>query len=127
MRGMPLVKMEMRKRHLTREEKKALFAAVHDALVATFKIAEHDRTQRLIEHDDGHFEIPPGHSDHYLVVEIDVFPGRSLETKRALYADIVARLEPIGIPPNDVLIVLRELPRENWGLRGGKAASDLDF
>ena len=122
---MPLVKIEMRKGHLTLEEKRALFAAVHDSLVVTFGVAEHDRTQRLYEHDDEHFEIPPGHGDRYVVIEIDAFPGRSVEAKRALYHEIVTRLEPVGIPRQDVLIVLRELPPENWGVRGGQAGGDL--
>jgi hypothetical protein len=34
-----------------------------------------------------------------------------------------------GLSPEtkDVFIVLQEVPVENWGLRGGIAATDIDF
>jgi phenylpyruvate tautomerase PptA (4-oxalocrotonate tautomerase family) len=61
------------------------------------------------------------------LVSIDAFAGRSLDAKRKLYRAIVANLEPLGIPKDHVKIVLREIPRENWGIRGGQAGSDVDL
>ena len=55
-----------------------------------------------------------------------MFTGRSLSAKRALYQAIVQRLEPFGVSPDDVRIILNEVPRENVGMRGGKAAVDLE-
>jgi len=122
----PLVTIETR-RWMSPEQKAEAFAAIHDALVAAFRIPDHDRHQRLIEFAAEDFEIPPGKGDRYLVVAIDAFAGRSLEAKRALYREIVGRLAPVGIPANDILIVLREVPLENWGVRGGQAACDVDL
>jgi Tautomerase enzyme len=47
--------------------------------------------------------------------------------KRALYRAIVNNLEPFGVPPNDVKIILSELSPSDVGVRGGRAASDLDL
>ena len=58
---------------------------------------------------------------------ITMFAGRSLSAKRALYQAIVRHLEPFGVPPGDVRIILQEVPRENVGMRGGKAAVDLEL
>ena len=41
----------------------------------------------------------------------DAFAGRSLDAKRALYRAIVDRLEPLGIPRDHVMTVLREILR----------------
>ena len=63
----------------------------------------------------------------FTLVSIDAFQGRTLEAKRSLYHAIVANLEPLGIPGSHVKILLRELPRENWGIRGGQAACDVEL
>jgi hypothetical protein len=112
---------------MTPEQKAQAFEAVHGALVTAFRIPVHDRHQRIVEYEDGDFEIPPGKGGHYTVVALDVFAGRSLEAKRGLYKAIVARLGALGIAPNDILILLREIPLENWGIRGGLPASDVDI
>jgi phenylpyruvate tautomerase PptA (4-oxalocrotonate tautomerase family) len=39
----------------------------------------------------------------------------------------VANLGRLGIPASDVIIVLDEVPLENWGIRGGTPASDVDL
>ena len=124
---MPLVTLETR-RWMTPEQKAQAFDAVHAALVSAFRIPDHDRHQRVVEYADADFEIPPGRSGRYLVVALDVFAGRSVEAKRTLYREVVDRLAAaLGIPRTDVLICLREIPLENWGVRGGQAACDVDL
>jgi len=58
---------------------------------------------------------------------VDCFAGRSAEAKRRLYGEITGRLEPLGIPRDHVSITLRESAAENWGIRGGQAACDVDL
>jgi phenylpyruvate tautomerase PptA (4-oxalocrotonate tautomerase family) len=123
---MPLIKIEAR-RGLAPETKRALFDAVHEALVACFRIPDHDRAQQLIEYAAEDFEIPPRSGPRFTIVTITAFAGRSLDAKRALYKTIADRFEALGIPRLDVFIVLNEVPIENWGLRGGIAATDIDF
>lgn len=121
---MPLVKIECRRGSST-AVKKQLLDGVHDALVACFKIPDSDRHQRFIEHAPEDFEIPPGKGERFTIVELMVFPGRSLDAKRALYREIVARFGAAGIPATDVFIVLHEVPLDNWGLRGGIPGSEV--
>lgn len=101
--------------------------AIHAAMMAGIKTPEWDKNIRLIVHEPHRFTSPPGKSDRYTLVTFDMFSGRSIEAKRALYTAIVQNLSEVGIPPDDVLINLREHPAENWGVRGGKPASEVDL
>jgi phenylpyruvate tautomerase PptA (4-oxalocrotonate tautomerase family) len=123
---MPLVTIETR-RGLPPELKRGMLDAVHEALVDCFRIPDHDRTQRVVEHAPEDFEVPPGRGPRYTLVTIVAFAGRSLEAKRALYKTIADRFEALGVPRLDVLIVLHEEPRENWGMRGGVAGCDVEL
>lgn len=123
---MPLVTIEAR-RGLPSTLKRDLLTAVHDALVACFRIPDHDRTQRFVEHAPEDFESPPGRGERYLIVTIVAFAGRSIDAKRALYRSIADRFEALGIPRLDVVTVLHEEPVQNWGLRGGVIGTDVDI
>jgi phenylpyruvate tautomerase PptA (4-oxalocrotonate tautomerase family) len=100
---------------------------VHDALVESVKIPDHDRLQRIYELDDDNFE-SNAKTDNITIIEIILYKGRSNEAKKALYKAINDNLalDP-GIDGNDIIIVLIEPPLENWGIRGGKPASEIDL
>jgi len=123
---MPLVRIEIEKGN-SPEYKKAILDGVHQALVETVKIPDHDRRQRLCELDADHFE-HTGRGKQYTIIEITMFKGRSNEAKKALYRRIVDLLiaNP-EIPENDITIVINDPPLENWGIRGGYPASELDL
>ena len=123
---MPLVKVSLLKGK-SKEDKKALLDAIHAALIAAFKIPENDRNQRIFEFESENFEIPEGKTSNYILIEMDVFPGRSMEAKRKLYRTIVQNLHELNIQASDVLIVLNEPPLDNWGVRGGVPASAIDL
>jgi phenylpyruvate tautomerase PptA (4-oxalocrotonate tautomerase family) len=124
----PRTEIEVR-RPYSREQEVGLIDAVHAALCEAFKIRPNDKNVRLIVHEPHRFACPPDKAqpDAYTQVAIDAIAGRSLDAKRNLYRAIVRNLEPFGIPSDHVHIVLRESPRENWGIRGGQAASDVDL
>jgi phenylpyruvate tautomerase PptA (4-oxalocrotonate tautomerase family) len=111
----------------TKEFKKLILDAVHDSLVAAFKIPDHDRNQRIIEVPLENLECPTGKAENFITIEITVFPGRSLQAKRILYQEIVSRLKKLGIQGDDILIVLNEPSLENWGIRGGYPASEVNI
>jgi phenylpyruvate tautomerase PptA (4-oxalocrotonate tautomerase family) len=123
---MPSVLIELRRQY-TQEQEIALMEAVHVALREAFKVTPADTTVRLMVHEPHRFACPSdiGNPDFITHISIDAFAGRSLEAKRNLYKTIVNNLEPFGIPKDHVIIVLRELPKENWGSHGGRAACDL--
>jgi phenylpyruvate tautomerase PptA (4-oxalocrotonate tautomerase family) len=121
---MPLVKVEI-SAGKSPAYKKAMLDGIHSALVEAISIPDSDRRQRLYELDDEHFE-RNGRSDQYMIIEITMFKGRSFEAKKALYAAIVRNLEADpGIPGGEITIVIHEPSLENWGIRGGKPASEL--
>jgi phenylpyruvate tautomerase PptA (4-oxalocrotonate tautomerase family) len=123
---MPLAKIEVR-RSRPPSEVKALIDAVYQAQREALKVPEGDRQIRYIEHKAEHFAVPPGKTENYTLVEITLFPGRSLDAKRILYRSIVRRFGELGISPTDIFIVLNEPPLDNWGIRGGVPASEVDI
>lgn len=125
---MPSVLIEVRRQY-TREQETALIEAVHAALREAFRILPGDRNVRLVVHEPHRFACPPdrGQPDLYTHISIDAFAGRSLDAKRDLYKGIVRNLESLGIPRDHVKILLREIPRENWGIRGGQAGCDVEL
>ena len=125
---MPAVRIEIR-RQISPQEEVAIMDTVHAALREAFKLPANDRNVRLVAHLPHRCAPRPdlAHPELYTLVSIDAFAGRSLDAKRALYAGIVRNLEALGIPRDHVVILLRESPAENWGVRGGQAACDVDL
>jgi phenylpyruvate tautomerase PptA (4-oxalocrotonate tautomerase family) len=123
---MPLVRLEVRQGR-SATQKQALLDAAHAALVETLGIPDHDRIQRIVEHAREDFELPPNRSDDFVLVEVTMFAGRSRQAKRRLYRALVRNFGGLGVAPADVLVVLHESPMENWGIRGGQMASEVDL
>lgn len=123
---MPNVTIEVRKQYTPQEEEQ-IIAAVHAALMEGLKTPEWDRTIRLVVHAPHRFAAPPGRGERYTLVNIDLFSGRSLGAKRALYQALVRNLDNLGIPADHIKVLLRESGAENWGIRGGVPASEVDL
>lgn len=114
---MPLAKIEVR-RSRPAAEITALMEAVYLSMREALKVPEDDRQVRYIEHRPEHFWVAPGKSENYTLVEVVMFPGRSIDAKRTLYQGIVQRFGALGIAPIDVMVVLSEPPKESWGILG---------
>ncbi len=122
----PLVKIEIHEGRSS-EYKRAILDGVHEALVETLKIPDSDRFQRIYELKKEDFEVPLDRTDQ-AIIEIKMFPGRSLEAKKNLYQRIIQNLEKNpGINGHDVVIILLEPPLPNWGVQGGQPASEVDL
>ena len=125
---MPSVLIEVRQQYPV-EVECGLIDAIHLALQDAFKILPQDKNVRLVAHEPHRFACPPNKEkpEAYTHISIDAFAGRSLDAKRALYRRIVENLETFGIPNDHVKILLREIPKENWGIRGGQAGCDVEL
>ena len=124
---MPLVKVEIYK-GMSEVYKRTLLDCIHNALVKSFGIPIDDRLQSLYELDKSNFLTDDSKSEKYTLIELTIFKGRSLDAKRLLYKEITDSLfKNLGIRGNDILIVINEQPLDNWGLRGGISATDLDL
>jgi phenylpyruvate tautomerase PptA (4-oxalocrotonate tautomerase family) len=123
---MPNATIEVRRKYSPADEE-GIINAIHAAMMEALKTPEWDRTIRLVVHEPHRFATPPQRSDRYTLVDIDLFSGRSLPAKKALYQAIVRNLTPFGIAADHVKVLLRESPAENWGIRGGVPASEVEL
>jgi phenylpyruvate tautomerase PptA (4-oxalocrotonate tautomerase family) len=121
---MPLVHVHLRAGR-TAAQKQAILDALHAAFVEALKLPPIDRNQLLHEYAPEHFEARYGPEGVF--VEAMVFPGRSLDAKRKLYRLIAEGMDRAGVGRDKVLVVLHEPPLENWGIRGGQAATDVEL
>lgn len=92
---------------------------IHQCIVEALKFPADKRFHRFILLDKEDFYFPPDRSDHYLIIELLMMSGRSVETKkkliRLLFQEISTRL---NISTNDIEICILESPAGNWGFRG---------
>jgi phenylpyruvate tautomerase PptA (4-oxalocrotonate tautomerase family) len=123
---MPLVRLEVRQGR-SATQKQALLDAAHAALAEALDIPDYDRIQRIVEHARDDFELPPASSDDFVLVEVTMFAGRSRQAKRRLYQALVRNFGTLGVAPTDVFVVLQEPPMDNWDIRGGQMASEVDL
>ena len=123
---MPITKIETRTSR-SQEQIQSIIEAVYTAQCEALRLPEDDRNIRYIEHKPEHFHVPSDKSQDFMLIEITLFAGRSLETKRKLYGMLVENLVNVGIAYNDISIILYEVPLENWGIRGGVPASEVDL
>lgn len=101
----------------------ALSDAIHGAVMSALASPPEKRFHRFVALDGEDFVHPEDRGDDYTIVEISLFEGRSDHAKRALIAELFARIEQgAGIAPHSVEITLTETPRVNWGIRGVNAA-----
>jgi phenylpyruvate tautomerase PptA (4-oxalocrotonate tautomerase family) len=122
---MPLVKIYVRK-NKTGAGLRAIGDAVHDALVAQANVPADDRFQILNQLDRDQIVAHPSYgsvtrSEDVVIVEITLNVGRTVEVKKALYADMALRLERVGVKPDDLIVALIEVTKENWSFGGGRA------
>ena len=63
--------------------------------------------------------MPAGRSDAYIIIEITMIEGRSVEAKKTLIRLLFERINAeIGIDVMDIEICIYESPSCNWGFRG---------
>lgn len=107
-----------RREHLDRIRTE-LSAAIHASAVDALGLPAAKRFHRFIALDAADFLYPDDRTDQYTIIEISIFEGRSVETKKALIRGLFERIEAqCGIAPNNVEITIFETPRHNWGIRG---------
>lgn len=122
---MPYVRIEIPS-HWSLCPREQIFNAIDAALVAALGVPPDDAFLRLCEYEPAKARLPARHGPHFSFIEVQLFPGRSLETKRRLYRELNERLQALGIPGNDIAIALVEIAQENWGLQGGRPGSEID-
>jgi phenylpyruvate tautomerase PptA (4-oxalocrotonate tautomerase family) len=124
---MPLVRISMLKGKPASYRRK-VGDAIHQAMVETIDVPAQDRFQLVTEHDPEDFIydrefLGIARSRELVIIQITLAFGRSLHLKRALYRTVAERLgTAAGLRPEDVLISLVEVARENWSFGNGIAS-----
>ncbi|HEU4520420.1 MAG TPA: tautomerase family protein [Thermoanaerobaculia bacterium] len=123
---MPLVEITLRKGHPP-EYLRSVGDAIHEALVAEANVPADDRFQIFHELDPGAVSAHPSYggmsrSGDLIIIRITLNAGRTLDIKKRLYADMARRLgRAADVRPDDVLICLVEVSKENWSFGKGLA------
>jgi phenylpyruvate tautomerase PptA (4-oxalocrotonate tautomerase family) len=122
---MPLVRIDIRKGK-DADYRHAIGRAVYNALVSV-GVPEGDRFQVVGEHNDGNFLFDPDYlgihrSDDLVMIQITWNEGRTVEQKKTVFKAIVDSLSAKpGIRPEDVVINLVDVKKENWSFGSGVA------
>ncbi|EML1066887.1 tautomerase family protein [Acinetobacter nosocomialis] len=96
--------------------------AIHQALIEELKYPIEKRFQRFISLKPENFIYPSDRSQHYVIIELSMFTGRSTEAKKRLIQTLLRNIQQYcRINPQDIEITIFETPKENWGIRGQNA------
>jgi 4-oxalocrotonate tautomerase len=123
---MPLVRISLREGK-PETYRRALADGIHRAMVDAINVPPLDRFQVITEHPAESLIYDPAYlgivrGDDVVFVQITLNAGRSTEQKRALYARMAELLQASpGLRPQDLLISLVEVSRENWSFGNGQA------
>jgi hypothetical protein len=101
--------------------------AIQAALMNTLGVPADDFYQLIFEMTKGRFLHTPSfvglhYTDDLVVLDITLIHGRSKETRLALLKDINTRVAAAAdVSPDDIMILLYELPGENISFGRGEA------
>ncbi|WP_432522824.1 tautomerase family protein [Kineococcus sp. SYSU DK006] len=105
--------------HVLRPLRTRLSDTVHTAAVDVLGLPTAKRFHRFFPMDEEHFPTPQGRSERYTVIEVLMFAGRTVATKKAFYQRLYRDFETdLGIQAIDLEITILETPRHDWGIRG---------
>lgn len=121
---MPLTKISLAKGKdkdfLEKLKKEVLFS-----IIDVLNLPDDDKNIFLMEYERDFFEMK---EPYKYLIEISMFSGRTNNTKKILFSKIVERLNnALNIEKESIFIFINEQPLENWGVRGGKSAKDINL
>jgi phenylpyruvate tautomerase PptA (4-oxalocrotonate tautomerase family) len=112
------IKIYGAKAHLDRA-KGALSDAIHACAAEALRLPADKRFHRFFPMDTENFYYPEGRTEQYTIIEVSMFEGRSIETKKQFIRMLFDTLHRnLHISPQDIEITIFETPRHNWGIRG---------
>ena len=57
------------------------------------------------------------------VVQVEMWEGRTVKQKEKLIKGITKAFEEIGVMPKSLTIIIHDVPKTNWGMRGEQASN----
>jgi 4-oxalocrotonate tautomerase family enzyme len=99
--------------------KAQLSDVIHSCIVDALSFPKEKRAHRFFPLEAEDFYYPPDRTTNYTIIEISMFEGRTVETKKHLIRLLFERIqEGLKINPSDLEITITETPKHNWGFRG---------
>lgn len=119
---MPLVRIDHSD---TRTNSAEIADAIHDAIVAVYRIPVRDKFQVITAHGAATIVAEDAglgfdRSDP-VIIQIFTQRGRATVAKQQLYAEIARRLETVGVAGEDVFIGYIENGPQDWSFGFGRA------
>ena len=122
---MPIVTINLSKFWST-EDQRLIADGIHEAIVGV-GFPQTDRFQKILRLsqeqficDDRHPNLTEPRTEKFVLIEIIISFGRSVEFKNNLLTRIVQNLkDKPGISPHDVMVLFVETARENWAFASG--------
>lgn len=97
----------------------AISDAIHACAMAALGLPADKRFHRFIPMAMADFIHPADRSARYTIIEVSLFEGRTVETKKAFIRALFEKFQALDLAtPQDLEITLTETPRHNWGIRG---------
>ena len=100
---------------------------VYRTMVDTINVPGHDHFQVITQHDKNSLIYDPTYldiprSEGVVFIQVTLNEGRTVELKKLFYRTVTERLHAdLGVRPEDVLINLVEVKKENWSFGRGIA------
>lgn len=102
-----------------RAHRAAISDAIHTCATSALGLPADKRFHRFIPLEAADFIHPSDRSERFTTIEVSLFEGRTVETKKVFIRALFARFAELGLStPQDLEITLTETPRHNWGIRG---------
>jgi phenylpyruvate tautomerase PptA (4-oxalocrotonate tautomerase family) len=97
----------------------ALSDAIHACVMEALQFPANKRAHRFFHLEAPDFYFPASATPRYTIIEISMFEGRSIETKKLLIRLLFERVcKHADRLPNEVEVTITETPKHNWGFRG---------
>ncbi len=88
-------------------------------MVEVMELGEEKIFQRFFPMERADFRFPAERSDHYTVIELSIFAERPVGLRKQLIKKIFSNIEQLAtISSEDIEIILIEVEKTNWGLKG---------
>ncbi|MGE7839247.1 tautomerase family protein [Lysinibacillus sp. NPDC093712] len=99
--------------------KAALSTIIHSCMMEALALPTDKKFHRFFPMDKEDFYFPSERTEAYTIIEISMFEGRTMETKKQLLALLFKKINSqLSIAPQDIEITIFETPKHNWGIRG---------
>ena len=96
-----------------------LSEVIHSCIVDAFQYPVEKKFHRFLNLEREDFLYSADRSDQYTIIEISIFEGRTVETKKKLIHLLFDRIKSeVGIEKKNIEITIFETPKHNWGIRG---------